>query len=84
MFQRKLNPWLSIVKKQHRTVVAEGKLSEGKAMAEALKRAKKIFIKAKRGGASVYAAGLGGRKIRSKGKGLGLGYGKGKGPIGRK
>lgn len=31
-----------------------------------------------------YRAGLGGRKIRSKGKGRGLGIGKGKGPIGRR
>ena len=40
--------------------------------------------KAKAGTSADYKAGLGGRKIRSKGKGMGLDMGKGRGPIGRR
>jgi len=39
---------------------------------------------AKAGTRAGYKAGLGGKKIRSKGKGRGLQTGKGRGPIGRR
>lgn len=43
----KKNKWLLLVKKIHDEVTREGKLTDTAAMVEALKRAKKIYIKRK-------------------------------------
>jgi hypothetical protein len=40
------------------------------------------YIRAKPGTPEGWAAGMGGRKIRSRGMGRGLGIGRGRGPIG--
>ena len=40
-----VNPWLVLVKKIYKQVVAEGKLKGIAAMKEAIKRAKKIYVK---------------------------------------
>jgi len=41
----KVNPWLILVKKQYKIVIGEGKLKGLEAMKEAIKRAKKIYVK---------------------------------------
>lgn len=83
---RKETPWLALIKKKNKEVLAEGKLKGAAALTEAMKRAKKVYIKVKKttaGGPKEYKEGKWGRKIRSAGLGRGEGHGKGKGPIGR-
>jgi len=80
----KPNPWIILVKNQYSRVVSEKKFKGSAALQEAIKRAKKIYIKKKeivKGGKEEYLAGKAGRKIRSVGLGRGEGIGKGRGPI---
>lgn len=81
---KKTNPWLVLVKKYYKEVIAEGKLKGAAAMKEAIKRARKLYQKQKgvKGGPAEYAKGKAGRKVRSLSLGRGKGIGKGKGPIG--
>ncbi len=76
------NLWLVLVKKYVNEIKKEDKLKGLAIMKEAIKRAKKVYVKTKKGGPEAYKKGLAGRKIQSKDKGRGLGYGKGKGPKG--
>ena len=45
---RKLNPWLVLVKQHYDKVLAEGKLKGAAALQEAMKRARKVYVKEKK------------------------------------
>lgn len=47
---KKISPWLTLVKKKYKEVIAEGKLKGVTAMKEAMARAKVDYAKLKKGG----------------------------------
>ena len=44
---KKITPWIALVKKQYNIIKAEGKLKGMEMMKEAIKRAKKVYVKVK-------------------------------------